>query len=903
MQLEIPTLSSVDLLVLGASSSAVKAAVAAKTAGRRVLVASHLTYPGEDICAFMRYWKDDPGESLPTPMRVKCRLERAMLNAGVDFIYGAYPVAVLRDDQGRPAGAVIANRSGFQAVKASTIIDATERALYARMLPEGSFRPWRPGEYALRRVVAGDAPAPVGEPLPGAFHVGERKLTAYESHQTVQLADASPATISAADVVARLATWYPGQLVSSDLPEIAWRDRLEKLEADNVFVMGPCADACATFTCSDDRPVGQVTVESTADTIKGCDVVRRDRYFRLSAAETVAFDLNRLPVLGEVDVLVAGGGTAGAPAGIAAGRAGAKTLIVEATSSLGGVGTEGRIARYWYGNRVGFTREIDRGVHALGPDPEFAEDEGAWNTEWKKHWYLRECARAGTQVWFGSMVVAVAMDGSRVCGAVMATPYGHGLVRAGVVVDCSGNGDVAAAAGAETVNISNAHVAVQGSGLSPLTPGEHYQNTDYTFIDDTDVIDTSRAFAVARKKFADAFDVSQVINSRQRQQIRGELSLDPVDFLAERTYPDTITTAQSNFDSHGFTIHPVFMAKPPDHDALRAHVPLRCLLPAGVEGVLVTGLGVSSHRDSLPVIRMQPDVQNQGYAAGRAAAMASQARIDLRQIDIRALQLHLVEIGLLDAEVQAHEDSFPLTDEAVASAVLEGLDTYRGLAVIFGNPERSLPLLKDAYGMGPDPVRRLCQAHIMALMGDDAGLDTLIAAVDGSDWDEGWPYTGMGQFGFSLSPIDSMLAAMGRTGNAKALPAMLRKLETLGPGREFSHYRAITLAFEAMPAREAAARFEELLEHAGSNACSHVGAIVSESQDSQVDTTERNRQLTELLLARGLLACGDPNGKARSVLEAYRRDLHGHYARHAQAVLEAAGHEQGSDMAAGPGKA
>ncbi len=50
-----------------------------------------------------------------------------------------------------------------------------------------------------------------------------------------------------------------------------------------------------------------------------------------------------LPVLGRYDVVVVGGGTSGAPAGIAAAKSGAKTLVVEYLYELGGVGTVGLI--------------------------------------------------------------------------------------------------------------------------------------------------------------------------------------------------------------------------------------------------------------------------------------------------------------------------------------------------------------------------------------------------------------------------------------------------------------------------------------------------------------------------------------------------------------------------------
>ena len=69
-----------------------------------------------------------------------------------------------------------------------------------------------------------------------------------------------------------------------------------------------------------------------------------------------------MPVLGRYDVVVIGGGTAGAPAGIGAARRGAKTLVVEYLHGLGGVGTTGAISKYYHGNRVGFTTEVAGGA-------------------------------------------------------------------------------------------------------------------------------------------------------------------------------------------------------------------------------------------------------------------------------------------------------------------------------------------------------------------------------------------------------------------------------------------------------------------------------------------------------------------------------------------------------------
>jgi len=96
-----------------------------------------------------------------------------------------------------------------------------------------------------------------------------------------------------------------------------------------------------------------------------------------------------------------------------------------------------------------------------------------------------------------------------------------------------------------------------------------------------------------------------------------------MDLVLERTWPDTIALAKSHFDTHGFTVHPMFLARQPDIDVGSGQmlIPFRALLPQGLEGILVTSLGVSAHRDVLPIIRMQANLQNLGYAAGCAAAL------------------------------------------------------------------------------------------------------------------------------------------------------------------------------------------------------------------------------------------------------------------------------------------
>ena len=954
---EIPVANRVDVVVVGGSTGAVAAAVAAAEKGAKVFLAAPYPYLGEDMTATLRLWLEE-GEKPESPLaktlfaagnparplHIKKALDEALLAAGVEFLYCSYATDVLRDEKGYPCGIVMANRAGRQAVIAKVIIDATEHATVAR-LSGARFFPFPAGMQTFKRVVIGGGPregentsfSPPFAPLPldddaGGDACATRKIEpGFESkgkkyditEYTLQLPmeDDSQASWARAEQLARDMTFHKDQEFASDSlfhvppsPMLGrWVGSLEAQPRDLLFVRPqgvvrllvlsgyahmPRAEAEKLL-----RPLALIDMGArlgavAADEAKGVAMaesvsVRKEPTRATATGEVrevlvgvrptqelpiIRQDARPMPVFGSYDVVVVGGGTSGAAAGIAAARQGAKTLVVEYLHELGGVGTLGAISKYYWGNRVGFTKEVAGGE--------------SWRIEEKAEWWRTTLCKAGAEIWFGTLGCGALVKDNRVIGAVVATPQGRGVILAKIVIDATGNADIAASAGAECLYTDASDIAVQGAGLPPRELGASYTNTDFTIVDETDIVDITNVFVYAKTKYTPtSFDMGKLIDTRERRRIVGDFTVNILDQLIKRTYPDTIVQSHTNYDTHGYTIHPYFALSHPE--PLYPYMPYRCLLPKGLDGIIVTGLGVSAHRDAIPFIRMQPDIQNQGYAAGVAAAMAAKTDAGTRAIDIRALQRHLVEIGNLPASVLTDEDSYPMPTEKIEDAVESAKDNYRGVEVVLAHPGQGGVLLREAYAKAQSPQDKQTYAHILGIMGDDAGLDILIAAVEAvPEWDKGWNYKSQGQFGSNMSRLDTLIIALGRTGNRRATPAILEKVKLLDADKDFSHHRAVALALESLADPAAAGALSELLAkpNMSGRAIQSVEQAKrrhAESPDGLNALQPRRESLREIMLARALLRCGDKDDIGRKILTEYEKDLRGHFARHAQAVLKA----------------
>ncbi len=939
----LPLARAVDVVVVGGGLAAVAAALELRARGRSVRVVAERAYLGEDVAGVLALRPDAAGagedalaraleaergpDGLLFPGAVKRVLEGELLRAGVSFLFAARPVAVLRAADGAAAGLVLAHRSSLLAVRCAAVVDASAHGLVARLagVPLAARR--GVAERVAWRVVATAAPRAAGGAAPEAeFSVaGEKEPVAVglwrlerarpagdprELGHRLRAEGADPSIRQWADLVCEdpgAEVWARGGSLAEEHARLADADFLA---APGLWLAGgvlPLSRAGAVAAlapreaCALGRRVARLAA-AAAGAVRAAGSAQEEDGLTAHAgagAEGGEGGAGFVPAFwregegwlrvgaprfadwGAWDVVVAGGGTAGAPAGVAAAREGARTLVVETQAQLGGVGTTGLISRYWFGRREGFTRELDTRIGEL--DTERANQSG-WNPELKAGLHHRLLAEAGGVAWTESFVCAARVAGGRVDGVVISTPWGCGFVRAGCVVDATGSADVAAAAGAECRVTGREHAAVQGTGLSPRSPGREYCNSDHCFVDDQDPEGVTHAHARARAKFAREFDVAPFVDSRERRQIVGEVEMTPLDMLTGRIFPDTIGRARSNFDSHGFTVHPVFMLVPPDKRPLEANVPLRALLPRGLEGVLVTGLGMSAHRDALPVIRMQADVQNQGFAAGLVAARAARGGVGVREVDLGAVRAELARLGALEAEGgDAGGGELEVSDARLREATaLRGLEDA---ALLFAFPERGRAVLRARLaeaGGGGDA------ALALGLMGDAAAAPELLRRVRAGGWDEGWNFRGMHQFGASLSRLDVAVIALGRTRVPEAEEVVAEKIRALGADAAFSHARAVGVAAVCLRGAALAEPLRELLGRPGlrGHAVTSTEAARRGAVEERNENEARGLALRELYLARGLLACGDAGGGAREILETYARDLRGVFARHARELLE-----------------
>jgi hypothetical protein len=398
-------------------------------------------------------------------------------------------------------------------------------------------------------------------------------------------------------------------------------------------------------------------------------------------------------------VLVVGGGPAGIAAAVAAAREGARTLLIERYGFLGGMATAGLVNPFmgWHANGrplvAGIFQEVlDRMAAVGGFGAERAPT--AFDPEALKLVADQLCAEAGVRLRFHTLLRGAETCRSRVVRIHTDSKSGAETWSAEVFIDCTGDADLAFLAGVPcdqgrdedgltqpmTLNFRMAGVDVhrmppaeeinrlfdaakaQGRVRCPrenvlffwtLQPDVvHFNTTRVTGLDPTRADDLTAAELDARRQahelaaflradvagFERAYlqQCAAQIGVRESRRIRGRYALTGDDVVAARKFPDGIARSNYPIDIHSPTGAGTVIREVPAGDYYE--IPYRCLVPEGVENLLVAGRSVSSTHEGQSALRVMPTCFAMGQAAGTAAAMAVRAGVAVGDVSAEALR-------------------------------------------------------------------------------------------------------------------------------------------------------------------------------------------------------------------------------------------------------------------------
>ena len=395
------------------------------------------------------------------------------------------------------------------------------------------------------------------------------------------------------------------------------------------------------------------------------------------------------PVVARHQVVVAGGGPSGVIAAVAAARSGADTLLIERYAFLGGNGTAGLMTCYngFRNQRAPEALQTVKGIPAeyiaeivrLGGladmdnyERQFHHDARkgdltytiGFDPEAAKVASLHLLRREGVKLRLHSVVVRPMVEGPRVTGVIVESKSGRQAIAADIVIDCTGDGDVAALAGApfmspaKTGDRMNMTLMYRLGGLPPTVKDAFDGIRIHDRVvkwgpgfggDGADVENLTRAEIETRLKLWDQvqemrkkpgmeslylMQTPTCIGVRETRRVIGEYTVTEHDAIEGTRFPDVVAISSNPMPSyHGkryFFKHEGF------------DIPYRSLVPRKVEGLVLSGRCISCEQGPFQSARSMAPAMAVGHASGCAAAMAATTGVPPRRLDVKALQKLLV---------------------------------------------------------------------------------------------------------------------------------------------------------------------------------------------------------------------------------------------------------------------
>ena len=375
----------------------------------------------------------------------------------------------------------------------------------------------------------------------------------------------------------------------------------------------------------------------------------------------------------KADVLVVGGGAAGTIAAIQAGRAGAKTLLLERNSQLGGTTTTGGVSfpglfDAW-GKQViaGIGWELVRESVELdgGKLPDFSRvPDRHWKNQVRVNQFLyailaeEKCEAAGVQVAYYEFPQAITKthEGWQVDCVGFGTKR-HVLCKQ--IIDCTGGAEVVGMLnlprlrGQETQPGSMLFMLDKANSPGrPNGPGSGLLDSLYIHgADSTNSRTVTAANLTGRRAVLDKvrkekkrlMHLQPETGFRESYRIEGETVITVDDYTSGRVFEDAVCYAFYPVD-----LHTRSGVKPKSLDkGTVPTIPLTALVPKGSRNIIVAGRCVSSDRLANSGLRVQASCMAMGQAAGAAAALAAQSNTTPLEVPLKDIRKTLRKHGAI----------------------------------------------------------------------------------------------------------------------------------------------------------------------------------------------------------------------------------------------------------------
>jgi hypothetical protein len=825
-----------DLIVFGAGYAGFAATQTAAKAGKQVLLVDArcdlLWESSRTFHADTGLWSDRFAEFGRTMARItgiagervdggiaEWVANELLRDAKTPRLYYAAPVAV-EMDAGALAAVTVACAEGLRRLVARQWIDATENGCVARLCrrspaprapasltayamlqclhwpqpqdlklsmaecPSGSLA-WQPSHWTAERALKITVPGSCKLPLSAGL------LAALRTLRTALGSAGDDAFVSHASY-AFYPTYGEGRTVASP--------------ADNLALAVPGFARKAVVTLGDRYELGCAALAHLAE-CPGCTTGRK--LMRRPPAPPIS--TGRLAA----DIVVAGLGTAGAVAAIAAGRSSRRILAFETQSFPGGVAVGAGIHAYYYGCPGGLQQEIDQRVGAIMPL--FARRDN-WPNGFHPH--AKRCvldtllADARVTACYDSQLLSVKRVGARITEALVATPDGIRTVQAKAWIDATGEATLCSTAGVPShlgrCSDGNLHAYTQSCTAFSYDQTQltaFISNPDSGFVDPNDSPDMTRARIEGLHGYAlqvcNAFNraagMVPAVGLRQGRRVETDYLVTLDDLLEGRRFDDVIGYTGSHYDNHANDYFAesdtaAFLVWAAGSWGARTacEIPYRVLLPQGIGNLWVACRAAGGNAEACMCLRMQRDLQRLGEAAGIAAALALKHKTSNRDVPYGPLRDALMASGALtpprpdrlsfgravtdlsgdpvlngpatDANIQAWLDSLSQPTPSLALWRLYRLGPAKVAS-------RVKPLVKS-----PDANRAFHAAVICCAWGDAAGEAVLIDAVKRAEPPQGklFPRSGVAAWALGCGGTSRAWSVLAAYAQAPANPVLAR---------------------------------------------------------------------------------------------------------------------------------